>query len=52
VLDANGQKIDYAKWNEEYNAYRAGQRDVPPDVPTYAPNSEIRALIDFMLNMK
>ena len=52
VLDANGQKIDYAKWNEEYNAYRAGKRDVPPDVPTYAPNSEIRALIDFMLNMK
>ena len=52
VLDANGQKIDYAKWNEEYNAYRAGKLDVPPDVPTYAPNSEIRALIDFMLNMK
>jgi len=52
VLDANGQKIDYAKWDEEFNAYRDGKRDVPPEVPTYAANSEIRWLIDFVLNMK
>jgi cytochrome c oxidase cbb3-type subunit 2 len=52
VLDANGQKIDYAKWDAEFDAYRAGKRDVPPDVPTYAANSEVRWLIDFVLNMK
>jgi cytochrome c oxidase cbb3-type subunit II len=52
VVDAKGNKIDYAKWNEEFEAYRAGKRDVPPDVPTFAPNSEIRSLIDFVLNMK
>ncbi len=51
-VDAKGQKIDYAKWDEEFDAYRAGKRDAPPDVPTYAANSEIRWLIDFVLNMK
>jgi cytochrome c oxidase cbb3-type subunit 2 len=51
-LDASGQKIDYAKWDEEFDAYRAGKRDTPPDVPTYAANSEVRWLIDFVLNMK
>jgi cytochrome c oxidase cbb3-type subunit 2 len=51
-VDASGQKIDYAKWDEEFDAYRAGKRDLPPEVPTYAPNSEVRWLIDFVLNMK
>jgi cytochrome c oxidase cbb3-type subunit 2 len=51
-VDASGNKIDYAKWNEEFDAYRDGKRDLPPDVPTYAPNSQIRWLIDFVLNMK
>ena len=51
-VDASGKKIDYAKWNEEFDAYREGKRDVPPDVPTYASNSQIRWLIDFVLNMK
>ena len=51
-VDAKGQKIDYAKWDEEFDAYRAGKRDLPPDVPTYAANSEIRWLVDFVLNMK
>jgi len=51
-VDASGKKIDYDKWNEEFDAYREGKRDVPPDVPTYASNSQIRWLIDFVLNMK
>jgi len=52
AVDANGQKIDLAKWDAEFNAYREGKRDLPPDVPMYAPNSEARWLIDFVLNMK
>jgi cytochrome c oxidase cbb3-type subunit 2 len=51
-VDADGKKIDYAKWNEEFDAYREGKRDLPPDIPTFAPNSEARWLIDFVLNMK
>jgi cytochrome c oxidase cbb3-type subunit 2 len=51
-VDASGHKIDYNKWDEEFDAYRAGKRDLPPEVPTYASNSEIRWLIDFVLNMK
>ncbi len=51
-VDANGQKIDLDKWNAEFEAYRDGKRDQPPEVPTYAPNSQIRWLIDFVLNMK
>ena len=51
-VDANGKKIDYAKWDEEFDAYREGKRDLPPDVPIYAANSEARWLIDFVLNMK
>ena len=26
-VDASGNKIDYAKWNEEFDAYREGKRD-------------------------
>ena len=51
-VDASGKKIDYAKWDEEFNAYREGTRELPPDVPTYAANSEARWLIDFVLNLK
>ncbi len=51
-VDANGKKIDYDKWNEEFDAYREGKRDLPPDIPIYAANSEARWLIDFVLNMK
>lgn len=51
-VDASGKKIDYAQWDQEWDAYREGKRDLPPDVPTYAANSEIRWLIDFVLNMK
>ena len=50
--DADGKKIDYAKWREEYNEYTEGKRVSPPDVPSYASNSEIRGLIDWILSLK
>jgi len=50
--DADGKKIDYDKWRTEYNEYREGKRVTPPDVPSYASDSEIRSLIDFMLSLK
>ncbi len=50
--DANGNKIDYPKWRQEYIEYREGKRVTPPEVPSYAKNSEIRSLIDFMLSLK
>lgn len=51
-VDANGKKIDYAKWRTEYEEYHEGKRVDPPEVPMYAKNSEIRDLIDFMLSLK
>jgi len=51
-VDASGQKINFDQWRADYNDYRAGKRVNPPDVPAYAKNSEIRALIDFMLSLK
>jgi cytochrome c oxidase cbb3-type subunit 2 len=51
-VDAKGQPIDFAKWREEYNEFVEGKRDVPPEVPAFAANSEIRSLIDFVLTMK
>jgi cytochrome c oxidase cbb3-type subunit 2 len=50
--DANGQTIDFNKWRAEYNEYREGKRVNPPEVPAYAKDSEIRALVDFMLSLK
>lgn len=50
--DANGKKIDYAKWRADYDAYRQGKTVNAPEVPMYAKNSEIRDLIDFMLSLK
>ncbi len=50
--DASGQAIDFAKWRAEYDEYREGKRVNPPEVPSYASNSEIRGLIDFMLSLK
>ena len=50
--DAAGQKIDFAKWRAEYDEYREGKRVTPPDVPSYASDSEIRSLVDFMLSLK
>jgi cytochrome c oxidase cbb3-type subunit 2 len=50
--DASGNKIDFAKWRAEYTDYREGKRVTPPEVPSYASDSEIRSLIDFMLSLK
>lgn len=50
--DASGKKIDYDKWRADYDAYREGKRVNPPDVPSYASDSDIRSLIDFMLSLK
>ncbi len=51
-VDASGQPIDLAKWDADYQSFLDGKRESPPDVPTYAPNSEIRYLVDFVLNLK
>jgi cytochrome c oxidase cbb3-type subunit 2 len=51
-VDANGNKIDFDKWRAEYLDYHEGRRVVPPDVPPYAKDSEIRYLIDFVLSLK
>jgi cytochrome c oxidase cbb3-type subunit 2 len=51
-VDANGKPIDYAAWRKEYKEYTEGKRIYPPDVPEYASNSDIRFLIDFVLNLK
>ncbi|MDX8379891.1 MAG: cbb3-type cytochrome c oxidase subunit II [Gallionella sp.] len=50
--DADGKKIDFAKWRTEYTDYTHGKRVSPPEVPSYARDSEIRSLIDFMLSLK
>jgi cytochrome c oxidase cbb3-type subunit 2 len=50
--DAAGQKIDYAKWRTEYTEYAEGKRVTPPEVPSYASDSDIRSLVDFMLSLK
>lgn len=50
--DAAGQKIDFDKWRTEYTEYTEGKRISPPDVPSYASDSEIRSLVDFMLSLK
>ncbi len=50
--DADGKTINFDQWRADYNDYRAGKKANPPDVPAYAKDSEIRALIDFMLSLK
>jgi len=50
--DANGKKIDLKKWDEEFDAYREGDRIYPPEVPEPPADSEARMLIDFALNLK
>ena len=51
-VDSGGNKIDFDKWRAEYLDYHEGRRVLPPDVPQYAKDSEIRYLIDFMLSLK
>jgi cytochrome c oxidase cbb3-type subunit 2 len=50
--DADGKTINFAQWRSDYDEYREGKRVTPPDVPSYAKDSEIRSLIDFMLSLK
>ncbi len=50
--DADGKAINFAQWRTEYDEYREGKRVTAPDVPSYAKDSEIRSLIDFMLSLK
>jgi cytochrome c oxidase cbb3-type subunit 2 len=50
--DANGNTIDYDKWRAEYTAYASGESVYAPEVPAPASDSEARALIDFVLNLK
>jgi cytochrome c oxidase cbb3-type subunit 2 len=51
-VDANGKPIDFAGWRKEFTEYQEGKRIYPPDIPQYASNSDIRYLIDFVLNLK
>lgn len=48
-VDADGNPIDFAKWRKEYTEYRKGLRPYPPEVPEYASDTEIRAVIDWVL---
>ncbi len=50
--DADGTPINFAKWRSDYDDYREGKSVSAPDVPSYAKDSEIRSLIDFMLSLK
>ncbi len=50
--DANGNPIDYKAWRTAYNQYAEGETSYPPDVPSYAKDSEIRYLMDFMMSLK
>lgn len=50
--DANGQAIDFDGWRTAYTAYASGESVYPPEVPVPAADSEARALIDFILNLK
>jgi cytochrome c oxidase cbb3-type subunit 2 len=50
--DASGTQIDYDNWRNEYDKYAAGEILIPPEVPIPANDSEARALIDFVLNLK
>jgi len=51
-VDASGKPIDFDQWRKEYLEYHEGKRVLPPDVPAYAKDSEIRYLIDFILSLK
>jgi len=50
--DAQGNNIDLEAWDVEYQKYVTGETPYPPEVPDYADNTEIRYLIDFVLNLK
>ncbi len=51
-VDADGKPIDYDGWRAAYDVYAAGETSYPPDVPSYAKESQIRYLMDFVLSLK
>lgn len=51
-VDAKGNPIDFGAWRTAYKDYRAGKTVYPPEVPEYAPDSEIRYLMDFIMSLK
>jgi len=51
-VDASGAPIDYDGWRAAYDAYAAGETSYPPDVPSYAKESQIRYLMDFVMSLK
>lgn len=50
--DGEGKTIDYGAWRAAYNEYKSGKSVYPPDVPSYASDSEIRYLMDFIMSLK
>jgi len=50
--DADNKQIDLAAWDVHYQKYVGGEEVYAPEVPTPAPDSEARMLIDFVLNLK
>ena len=51
-VDADGNAVDLAAWDEAYFAYARGDSVYPPAVPMPAADSEARKLIDFVINLK
>ncbi len=47
--DANGNDIDFDGWRAAYTEYVEGKTAYPPEVPEFAPDSEARAVIDWVL---
>jgi len=50
--DSGGNTIDFDAWRAQYDKYAANETVYPPEVPLPAKDSEARALIDFVLNLK
>lgn len=50
--DASGKTIDFDGWRTAYTEYAEGKSVYAPEVPQPAKDSEARALIDFILNLK
>ncbi len=47
--DASGASIDFPKWRAEYMTYLKGDSIYPPDVPEPAADSQVRALVDWIM---
>jgi len=47
--DIDGKTIDFSKWRADYKEYLAGKRIYAPEVPEPARDSEVRAVMDWIL---